>query len=94
MRHDDKTPPNGTRAFDPPLSIKPVIIAERRGKLRLKLYSALEVGKIACLIAAAHLLIRLTVAVPALVEEAKIQTGVLRSIHEDVDRAAGAKGTH
>lgn len=85
-RSNDPTPPCGTCAMDAPVSCKPIIISERRSKLRLYLHASLDVAKIAALIATAHLLLRLTVSLPVIVMETKSQTIELRAIHQELLR--------
>ncbi len=84
MSSNDPTPMRGTRALDPPLAIKPVVLTERRSKFRLHLHAILDIGKIACLIAAAHLLIRLTITLPAVLIETQKLTYELRGIRDEV----------
>ena len=72
--------------MDAPVSCKPIIISERRSKLRLYLHASLDVATIAALIATAHLLLRLTVSLPVIVMETKSQTIELRAIHQELLR--------
>ena len=78
-RSDDQTPAKGTKTMVP--CPRTVEIPERRSKFRLYLHVLLDIGKIACLIATAHLLIKLTIMVPAILEEVKRQTALIQDSH-------------
>jgi hypothetical protein len=55
---------------------------ERRHSWRLWCHTTFDIAKIAALIAACHLLIRLAVAVPIIVIEVRQQTEILIKVHE------------
>ena len=87
IRADDMTPSSGTKTMIP--CPRMVEIPERRGKFRMYLHALFDIAKIACLIATAHLLLRLTVYVPMIVDEIKKQTALVQDLHDDFAHYVG-----